>query len=136
MRPNVAVFGAKDFRAGRHYSKDGAGPEFSVRIVVAPTRREPDGLALSSRNKYLTAAQREQATVLWRAIQLARARIAVGAERAGALKEQLGELIATQPESRVDYIEFLRSQNTRAFDARGKRNTDGAGGVYRADAAD
>jgi pantothenate synthetase len=76
-------------------------------VVVAPTVREEDGLALSSRNKYLSEAQRTQAVILWRAIRQAKISIKTGAVSAARLKEELGALIQTQPEARVDYMEFF-----------------------------
>ncbi|MGA2751423.1 MAG: pantoate--beta-alanine ligase [Verrucomicrobiota bacterium] len=105
--PNVAVFGAKDFQQAAIVQKMARDLDFPVKIVIAPTRREGDGLAMSSRNQYLTAAQRAQATILWRAIQQARASVARGPARAARLKEQLAKLIAMQPDARLDYIEFF-----------------------------
>ena len=70
--PDVAVFGAKDFQQAAIIKRMVSDLNFPVKIVVAPTVREQDGLAMSSRNKYLTGDLRAQATVLWRAIQTAR----------------------------------------------------------------
>ena len=71
--PDVAVFGQKDFQQAAIIQRMTADLNFPVKVVVAPTVREKDGLAMSSRNKYLTGDLRRQATVLWRAIQIARA---------------------------------------------------------------
>jgi pantoate--beta-alanine ligase len=70
--PDVAVFGAKDWQQASIAQRMVADLNFPVRIMVAPTLRERDGLAMSSRNKYLTGDLRRQATVLWRCIQIAR----------------------------------------------------------------
>jgi pantoate--beta-alanine ligase len=82
---------------------------FPVTIIIAPTVREPDGVALSSRNKYLEGELRAQATVLWQAIQKAQAiiRSATNPVKAALLKIQLQRLIERQPAARVDYIEFF-----------------------------
>jgi len=82
---------------------------FPVKIVVAPTVREADGLALSSRNKYLSAEEREQAVALWQAIQLARQAVRTSKEAipSSRLKAELKWLIETRPAARVDYIEFF-----------------------------
>jgi len=80
---------------------------FPVKIVVAPTWREADGLALSSRNKYLSAAQREQATVLWRAIEHAQETVARWPVAAAQLRRETARLVAVQPEARLDYVEFF-----------------------------
>ena len=73
--PDVAVFGAKDWQQAAIIKRMVADLNFPVKIIVAPTLRERDGLAMSSRNKYLAGDLRRQATVLWRAIQMARAAV-------------------------------------------------------------
>ena len=85
---------------------------FPVKFVVAPTLREQDGLAMSSRNKYLSAEERAQATILWRALKLAR-EVVLGSRApnyADVLKSELAALIATQPAARLDYLEFFDSE--------------------------
>ncbi len=72
VQPEVAVFGAKDFQQAAVIQRMVRDLNFPLKIIVAPTHREPDGLAMSSRNKYLTGNLHTQATVLWRAIQKAR----------------------------------------------------------------
>src|SRR6266849_1636303 len=67
--PEVAVFGAKDFQQAAIVQRMARDLNFPVKIVVAPTVREADGLAMSSRNKYLRGELRAQAAVLWQAIQ-------------------------------------------------------------------
>src|SRR2546430_967614 len=107
--PDVAVFGAKDFQQAAVVKRMARDLHFAVKIVVAPTVREADGLALSSRNKYLSAEERAQAVALWQAIQLARQAVRTSEEAipASRLKAELRWLIETRPSARVDYIEFL-----------------------------
>jgi pantoate--beta-alanine ligase len=109
VQPNVAVFGAKDFQQAAVVRKMVEDLNFPVKIIVGPTLREPGGLALSSRNKYLSAAQHRQAAILWRAIQRAREAVAAGSVPAAHLQEELRTLIDSQPRSKakVDYIEFF-----------------------------
>jgi pantoate--beta-alanine ligase len=109
--PTVAVFGAKDYQQVAIVTKMVRDLNFPLKIIVAPTRREPDGLAMSSRNKFLSEPQRRQATVLWRALQQAKAAVGTAPISAARLKQKLGRLIATQPEARLDYIEFFDSQS-------------------------
>jgi pantoate--beta-alanine ligase len=80
---------------------------FPTNIVVAPIHREADGLAMSSRNKYLTPIQREQATILCHAIQYAKKAVRDVPVSAAQLKRDVAKFIATQPESRLDYVEFF-----------------------------
>lgn len=112
VRPSVAVFGAKDYQQTAVVTKMAEDLNFPVRIIVAPTVRESDGLALSSRNNYLTPDQRQQATVLWRSIELAQrlTRTSRGGIPADALRAKLLALIHEQTAARVDYIEFFHPE--------------------------
>jgi pantoate--beta-alanine ligase len=113
--PDVAVFGAKDWQQAAIVRRMTRDLNFPVRIIVAPTRRERDGLALSSRNKYLTGALRGQATVLWQAIRRARAVVRAGRRPVptARLQRELKRLIERQPDARVDYIEFFEPETLR-----------------------
>jgi pantoate--beta-alanine ligase len=107
--PDVAVFGAKDIQQAAVIKRMVRDLNFPTQIIVAPTQREPDGLAVSSRNLYLSAAERPQAAALWQAIQFA-ARI-VRSSRPGlaaaSLKARLIRQIERNPAARVDYVEFF-----------------------------
>lgn len=107
--PDLAVFGAKDFQQAAIIQRMARHLNFPVKIIVAPTVREPDGLALSSRNKYLEGELRAQAVVLPQAIQKAQAvvRQAKGPVKSAALKAQLRQMIERQADARVDYVEFF-----------------------------
>jgi pantoate--beta-alanine ligase len=107
VRPTTAVFGAKDFQQAAVIRRMTRDLNFPVKIVVAPTWREADGLAMSSRNKYLSSAQREQATVLWQAIQRAREAVARRPVAAARWREETARTVAAQPEARLDYVEFF-----------------------------
>jgi pantoate--beta-alanine ligase len=105
--PDVAVFGAKDFQQAAIVRRMVRDLNFPLKIIVAPTVREPDGLARSSRNKYLSADERRQATVLSRAIRQARAAVRKARRPlpAARLKARLAAFIAREPAARVDYLE-------------------------------
>jgi pantoate--beta-alanine ligase len=106
--PDVAVFGAKDWQQAAIIKRMVSDLNFPVRIIVAPTLRERDGLAMSSRNKYLVGDLRSQATVLWQAIQIARAVVTESkAIPAAKLKTGLKKLIECEPAAKLDYVEFF-----------------------------
>jgi pantoate--beta-alanine ligase len=107
--PDVVVFGAKDWQQVTIIKRMVRDLNFPVRIIVAPTLRERDGLAISSRNKYLVGDLRRRAVVLWRAIQ--KARVAVKRSKtipAARLKADLKKLIKHEPAARLDYVEFFK----------------------------
>jgi len=107
VRPSVAVFGAKDFQQAVVIQRMVRDLNFPLKVVVAPTHREPDGLAMSSRNKYLSPDERAQAVVLWRCLQTARKAVKTRPLSAAKLKARLARLVATQPAARLDYLEFF-----------------------------
>ena len=107
--PDVAIFGAKDYQQAAVIQKMVQDLNFPVKIVVAPTVREKDNLAMSSRNKYLSPEERTQAPVIYKAIQKAKETLkkTPGSVSATKLKEDLTQFIQTQPAAKVDYIEFF-----------------------------
>jgi pantoate--beta-alanine ligase len=109
VQPELAVFGAKDYQQAAIIKRMTRDLNFPVRIVVAPTFREPDGLAMSSRNKYLEGDMRTQAVVLWRSIQKIRATLRQARHPLPAhrLKKDIRRFIEREPAARVDYVEFF-----------------------------
>jgi pantoate--beta-alanine ligase len=106
--PEVAVFGAKDWQQAAIIKRMVADLNFPMKIIIVPTLRERDGLAMSSRNKYLEGDLRRQATVLWRTIQMAQAAVKKSKViPAAKLKADLKKLIETEPDARLDYVEFF-----------------------------
>lgn len=106
--PDVAVFGAKDFQQAAIIRRMTRDLNFAVNIVVAETVRESDGLAMSSRNQYLSATERAQAAVLWRAIQDARRMIhEKGSIPASELRKGVAKLIRREPDAKLDYVEIF-----------------------------
>ena len=108
--PVVAVFGAKDWQQAAIVRRMVADLNFPLEIVVAPTVREPDGLAMSSRNRYLDPEQRAQATILQRSIQRAGAAVKGNTVPSTRLKADLRKFIATAPLARLDYVEFFHPE--------------------------
>jgi len=107
VQPDVAYFGQKDAQQAVVIKKMVADLNFPIEIVVCPTVREPDGLAMSSRNAYLSAPQRRQARALYQALLLARREILAGQRDPQALIRQMREHITAAGPCTIDYIEIV-----------------------------
>jgi pantoate--beta-alanine ligase len=107
LAPDAAVFGEKDYQQLAIVQRMVRDLNFPVEIISVPTVREPDGLALSSRNQYLSADERSDATVLSRALQDAKARVTAGETSAGKLISLVNETIASAKSARVDYVSVV-----------------------------
>ena len=107
VQPDAAVFGAKDFQQAAVIRRITRDLNFPIKIDVTPTFREPDGLAMSSRNKYLEGDLRRQGAVLWRAIRKAQAAVKKSSVPAARLKADLKKFIESEPDARLDYVEFF-----------------------------
>lgn len=104
VQPDRAYFGQKDAQQAVVIRRMVRDLNFPVEIVVCPTVREPDGLALSSRNTYLNPQERQAATVLFRALQAAKARYEAGERDGERLREAMREVLRGEPLARVDYV--------------------------------
>jgi pantoate--beta-alanine ligase len=102
--PDRAYFGEKDFQQLVVLKRMVRDLDCTVRVVAVPTVREKDGLAMSSRNAYLTAGDRAVATALFRALELARLMAAGGERRAEALKGRMMSLLLDAGVTKVDYV--------------------------------
>lgn len=111
LSPDAAVFGEKDFQQLAIIRRMVRDLNFPIEIIGAPTVREADGLACSSRNQYLSPVERQQAPVLQRALQEARKRAAQGERSAPAIENVAREMIATAPLARIDYLELVDAEN-------------------------
>ena len=105
--PDIAVFGQKDFQQAAIIHRMVANLNFPVKIIVAPTTRERDGLAMSSRNKFLDAEQRTQAVILFHALQAAKAAVKQKSITAKKLKTDLKKFFTAAPLTRLDYVGFF-----------------------------
>ena len=110
VRPDVAVFGKKDYQQLRLIDQMVQDLNVPVKVVGCSTEREPDGLALSSRNRYLSHEERALAPVLYRGLSAAKEAFENGERQVTALIDLCRSCIAKHSEFGIDYIE-LRQQN-------------------------
>lgn len=105
--PHKAYFGEKDFQQLRVVQKMVRDLNFPVEIVPCPTVREEDGLAMSSRNTYLSPDERKAATILYRSLKAADELFKSGERNATRLKAKVWEVLATEPLVRPQYVEIV-----------------------------
>jgi pantoate--beta-alanine ligase len=110
VRADLAVFGEKDAQQLAVVRRMVRDLHLPVEIVGAPTLREPDGLAMSSRNVFLGPEERRSATVLHRALTAAAAAIAAGERRGDEVRRILSEVLGSEPLARLDYAEVVDAQ--------------------------
>jgi pantoate--beta-alanine ligase len=115
--PHVAVFGEKDAQQLRVIRRLVRDLRFPVEILPGPTLRESDGLARSSRNQFLTPAQRPQAVCLHRALHEAQRLFSAGERNSKELLAAMRALLATYPAARVDYVEIVDDETLQPLDA-------------------
>lgn len=107
VQPRFAYFGRKDAQQVRILSQMARDLNLDTEIVVCPIVREPDGLALSSRNAYLSADERRAAAVLHRALDAVRKELAAGVRDALQLQTVLRRALEAEPLAAVDYAEIV-----------------------------
>ncbi|MBZ5538870.1 MAG: pantoate--beta-alanine ligase, partial [Acidobacteriia bacterium] len=116
VMPDFAVFGRKDAQQAILIERMTRDLKFDVRIVTCPIVREPDGLAMSSRNRYLNPAQRQAALVLHRSLLRAQTLIERGESNAAVIREAMKEIFDSEPLVKVDYIELVDPTTLRPAD--------------------
>ena len=114
VRPHAAVFGEKDFQQLALIRRMVRDLDMPVEIVALPTVREPDGLAMSSRNKYLLPDERQRATAISRALFAARAAREAGERDAGKLVEGVVAILRDEV-TRIDYVELRDAESLQSL---------------------
>ncbi len=112
-RPDRAYFGQKDAQQSLVIKRLNSDLDLGAEIVVCPTVREPDGLALSSRNKYLSPSEREAARVLYRSLKLAGD---LGTSDANEIRRRMRELIDGEPLAAADYVSVADAETLEELD--------------------
>jgi pantoate--beta-alanine ligase len=110
VQPHRAYFGRKDAQQVRIVQQMVRDLNLETEIVVCPIVREPDGLAMSSRNTYLSPEERQAATVLSRALRAGEREIAAGARDSMGLRRVMRKVLEAEPRARVDYAEIVDAE--------------------------
>jgi pantoate--beta-alanine ligase len=109
VRPDLAFFGSKDAQQVGVVKRLTRDLGFETEIVVVPTVREESGLAMSSRNAYLTPEERDAATVIYRALREAKLAFRNGERNASNIAQIVENMIASEPLARVDYVAVVNN---------------------------
>lgn len=116
VMPDVAVFGAKDYQQSRIIQRMVRDLNVPVTIQVEPTIREPNGLAMSSRNRYLTAEERMAAAGIYRSLQSIRELVSKGANDVRRLETELRDALSGIPGARIDYASIVDADSLAPID--------------------
>ncbi len=115
-RPDFAVFGAKDAQQAIIVKRMVRDLDFDIEIVVGPTVREKDGLAMSSRNEYLTPQERKDAPVLYRSLQRAEELIKRGERDPKRVISEMKNIVDGVPSSQIDYISIVDTEDLKEME--------------------
>ncbi|MEE9368986.1 MAG: pantoate--beta-alanine ligase [Pontiella sp.] len=116
VQPDFVVFGEKDAQQLRMMERMVRDLNFPIEIIRAPIVREPDGLAMSSRNKYLSDTQRQNARCLKNALELAERLAGEGERNVSTLRQAMSDLIERIPAAAIDYIEFMDDETLESVE--------------------
>jgi pantoate--beta-alanine ligase len=116
VKPHAAVFGQKDAQQAAVIRKMVFDLNFDLSIVVAPIIREPDGLAMSSRNVYLSAEERTDALALNQSLQKAEFMIRKGERKTGTILRAMEDLIRSKKHAKIDYVEIVDPDTLRPLE--------------------
>jgi len=111
VRPDLAVFGKKDYQQLKIVERMVHSLCYPIEILSGPVVREPDGLAMSSRNQLLSSSERAQATVLWKGLNVARDLFNSGERSPHRLEAAIQRTVSLAPAARLDYAAIADAEN-------------------------
>jgi len=117
IQPNIAYFGQKDAQQALVIKKMVADLDMNLKIVTLPTVRESDGLAMSSRNTYLSPKERQAALILYQSLKLAEKLFNDGERDASHLREEMSSLIQKEPLAKIGYVSVADAETLEELDA-------------------
>ena len=122
VKPHSAVFGEKDFQQLAVIRRMVSDLDFDIEIIGHPIVREPDGLAMSSRNSYLSEQERKRALCLSQSLKVARQKVAEGEKDAACLQDDIQNFILASGEVTIDYVSIVNCR-TLEFEAEISRDS-------------
>ncbi|MBN2159430.1 MAG: pantoate--beta-alanine ligase [Spirochaetes bacterium] len=132
VQPDAAVFGQKDIQQAVSIEKMTADLDFPVRIILAPTVREEDGLAMSSRNKHLNPDERIRALAISRALRKAEEMLSSDERSAAAITAEMTRIIEESSPTKIDYISIVRYGDLDFIDTISEKSVIAAAVFYGA----
>ncbi len=117
VQPTRAYLGQKDAQQAVVIRKMVADLNMNLEVITRPTVREPDGLAMSSRNTYLSPEERRAATVLYQALSLAQQLYSQGEKNADKLRQEITSLIQKEPRASIDYVSLADAETLDELDS-------------------
>ncbi len=116
IQPNFAYFGQKDAQQLAVIKRMVNDLYLNVEIISCPIIREPDGLAMSSRNVYLSPLEREEAIVIFQSLELAKQNISSGERRVSMILSDMQDLFSKIPSAKPDYIRIVEADTFEFVD--------------------
>ena len=116
VAPDVAFFGQKDAQQAIVIKRMVADLNMPLEIVICPTVRRPDGLAVSSRNKYLTEEQKKDATLIYKSLQKCREMLEAGAADSETITTEMCKILSQAPSIEIEYISIVDAETLQTID--------------------
>ena len=116
VEPDIAFFGQKDGQQAIVIKRMVADLNMPLEIAICPTIREPDGLAVSSRNKYLTKQQKKDATLIYKSLQKCREMIDAGVTDSETIIAEMHKILSQAPSIKIEYISIVDAETLQTTD--------------------